>query len=69
MQKYFQSTRNPALIQQCELLQSAAALQSRGTLALDDAAIAFETDQARLVSASTLSSFETEALSTEPAND
>jgi tetratricopeptide (TPR) repeat protein len=67
MQQHFQATRNPALIQQCELLQSAALSVAVGTQALDDAAIAFETDQARLVS-QTLSGFETEA-SDEPAND
>jgi tetratricopeptide (TPR) repeat protein len=68
MQESFQSTRNPALIQQCEMLQSAAAMRAADPRALDDAAVAFETEQARLVSAETMSGFETE-VSTEAANE
>jgi tetratricopeptide (TPR) repeat protein len=60
MEEHFKATRNPALIQQCELLQSAAALTAAGTQALDDAAIAFESHQARLSSAEANGGFETE---------
>ncbi|HEX6239800.1 MAG TPA: hypothetical protein VFZ61_02855, partial [Polyangiales bacterium] len=68
MQAWFQKTRNPSLLQQCVLLRKAAESQAaRSTRALDDATVAFETDQARLVNLDAVSSFETESLSQPPA--
>jgi tetratricopeptide (TPR) repeat protein len=64
MTEYFHATKNPSLIQQCELLQAAAQAQTRSGAnprALDDAAIAFETAQARLCTLDDMDTFETEA--------
>jgi hypothetical protein len=73
MTELFQSTRNPALIQQCELLYAMAQVQQRGAPkggALDEVAMAFETHQAGLSTASDMDRFETEALpDLSPAND
>jgi tetratricopeptide (TPR) repeat protein len=70
MTEYFHATKNPSLIQQCDLLHTAAQAQARtGTSprALDDAAIAFETAQARLCTLDDMDTFETEAGSMPPA--
>jgi hypothetical protein len=75
MSALFHSTRNPALIQQCDQLQAAAQAQAqargaRSARVLDESAIAFENSQARMLTKQDLDQFETEAVpSTAPAND
>jgi hypothetical protein len=74
MTEYFHATKNPSLIQQCDLLHAAAQAQAKtgaSPRALDDAAIAFETAQARLCTLDDMDTFETEAGSSMPpaAND
>jgi tetratricopeptide (TPR) repeat protein len=73
MTEHYQSTRNPALIQQCDLLYAAAKAQTRGvrqSAALNEAALAFETHQSRVVTSADMDRFETEMMPEGgPAND
>ena len=66
MAEHFRTTKNPSLIQQCEQLQALAKNLS-GALrvgVVDQAAVAFETEQARILSG--VESFATELVSDSP---
>jgi tetratricopeptide (TPR) repeat protein len=60
MGEFFKATRNASLIQQAEQFRKVT-INTRGVHALDDAAIAFETAQSRMVSQDALDAMQTEA--------
>jgi hypothetical protein len=65
MSTLFHSTKNPALIQQCDQLQAAARAEARGvssSRALDETTLAFESSQSHMLTMDDMDRFETEAV-------